>query len=606
MQRKPNAAKQNDGFFRNIAWVLGLVWESGPALTLANAGLTMVLSVLPLAGLYLTKLIIDAVASGIGGGDRNLLFRHVGTLILLSAIVLIVDRAFAILLELVRNTQTYIVIDRVYDILHAKSTAVDIEYYENSDYYDALHRAQAEAPYRPTRILDAAFNCCQNAISVVALAGLLLTFHWSVPVVLAMAAVPDLLIKFHFARRFYAWARKQTPAERQALYFTTVLMADGHAKEIRLFDLGHVFMQRFRRLRQQIRQERLALLRKRSIADLAGQTSSIIPSFAVYAFVVYRAVQGSMTVGDLVMCYQAIQRGQAYLTQLMNSFAVLYENNLFVSNVHEFLALEPKVLDPPHPRPVNVAEGDGIRFHNVGFRYPNSDRIVLDAINLHIRPGEHIALVGENGSGKSTLVKLLLRLYDPASGSITLDGVDLRELSLAELRRKISVVFQDYARYHLSVKENIWFGDVHAPPEEERVARAARNAGADKLIMGLPGRFDTLLGKWFAGGQELSVGEWQKIALARAFFREADLIIMDEPSSALDPKAEFEVFSDFHRLSLGRSAVLISHRLSTVKMADRIYFLENGRIVEKGSHDELIDRRGKYAFMFERQAQHYR
>ena len=390
------------------------------------------------------------------------------------------------------------------------------------------------------------------------------------------------------------------------MYFTSLLTGDSHAKEIRLFGLGDVFVNRFGLLRKQIRQERLDLLKKRSTATLLAQLASIIPGFALYGFLVYRALQGLMTVGDLVMFYQAVQRGQGYVTQLLTGIATLYENNLFLSNVHEFLALKPKVTDPPRPKPIPTGTEEGIVFNNVKFQYPNSERTVLDGINFSIRPGEHIALVGENGSGKTTLVKLLLRLYDPTDGAITLNGVDLRELSLQSLRRNISVVFQDYAKYHLSAKENIWFGDVEAPPDDQRIITAAKKSKAHETLEKLPAGYDTLLGKWFADGEELSIGEWQKIALARAFLREANIIVLDEPTSALDAKAEYEVFNNFHQLSLTRTAILISHRLSTVKMADRIYFLENGMIVESGSHDELIVHGGKYAYMFERQAQHYR
>jgi ATP-binding cassette subfamily B protein len=240
------------------------------------------------------------------------------------------------------------------------------------------------------------------------------------------------------------------------------------------------------------------------------------------------------------------------------------------------------------------------------FRYPNSDRTVLDNINLHIRPGEHIALVGENGCGKTTLVKLLSRLYDPTGGTITVDGVDLRNLSLQAFRRKIGVVFQDFAKYQLSAKENIWFGDVATPPDVEGIENAARKAGAHNSIVTLSAGYDTVLGKLFANGEELSIGEWQKVALARAFFREAEIIILDEPTSALDAKSEYEVFRKFHQLSRGRTVILISHRLSTVKMADRICFLEHGKVIESGSHDELMNRGGKYAYMFEKQAQYYR
>jgi ATP-binding cassette subfamily B protein len=339
---------------------------------------------------------------------------------------------------------------------------------------------------------------------------------------------------------------------------------------------------------------------------LLAQVGSIIPGFALYGFLAYRALQGLMTVGDLVMFYQALQRGQGYFGQLFGGIAALYQNNLFLSNVLEFLALKPKVIDPPRPKKAAADNREGIVFQNVKFSYPNTERTVLGGISFQIRPGEHIALVGENGSGKTTLVKLLLRLYDPTDGAITLNGIDLRELSLQSLRQNISVIFQDYAKYHLSAKENIWFGNVDVPPDEERIISAAKKSGAHQTITRLPAGYETLLGKWFADGEELSIGEWQKIALGRAFLREADIIVLDEPTSALDAKAEYEVFNKFHQLSITRTAILISHRLSTVKMADHIYFLENGTIVESGSHDELIVHGGKYAYLFERQAQYYR
>jgi ATP-binding cassette, subfamily B, bacterial len=602
----PPPTKSNDKFWANIAWALRFIWDSGRGLTVAIVVLTAIQSVVPLFGLYLTKLVLDAITSAMTSSANTAAFNHIGFLIALSAGVLFLDRVAGVVTDYVRNAQTLIVTDRVYDVLHAKSIEVDLEYYDNSDYYDALHRAQAEASYRPTRILDGVFGSLQSSISVLALAGLLFTFHWSVPIILMVAAIPDLLIRFRFARTSYRQSRWQSPRERQALYFTGLLTGDTHAKEIRLFGLGSVFLDRFGTLRKQIRQKSLELLKKRSISTLLAQVASIVPGFALYGFLAYRALQGSMTVGGLVMFYQALQRGQGSLGQLFGGIAALYENNLFLSNVLEFLALKPKVIDPPRPKKAAENNREGIIFHDVKFQYPNSERTVLDGISFQIRRGEHIALVGENGSGKTTLVKLLLRLYDPTDGAITLDGVDLRELSLQSLRRNISVVFQDYSKYHLSVKENIWFGDVKVPPDEQRIINAAKKSGAHQPIMRLPAGYETLLGKAFADGEELSIGEWQKIALARAFLREADIIVLDEPTSALDAKAEYEVFNKFHQLSVTRTAILISHRLSTVKMADHIYFLESGRIVESGSHDELIVHGGKYAYLFERQAQHYK
>src|SRR5215471_12394379 len=606
MESSNKPPNSSDKLSTNLAWALKFVWESGPGLTCANVAVTLVQSILPLLGLYLTKLLFDAVAAGITATDKNAIFKHVAFLILLLVGVASMERALTLISELVRSAHSYIATDRIYEVLHAKSTEVDLEYYENPDYYDALHRAQADAPYRPTQILSGLFTFAQSGVSVIAVGALLLTFHWSVPAFLILAAVPDLLIRFSFAKQLYIRSRRQTPSERQALYFDWLLTGDSHAKEIRLFDLANVFVDRFGRLRQEMRKERLDLLKKRSVANLLAQVGAIIPGFALYGFLAYRALQGRMTVGDLVMFYQAVQRGQGYISQLLGSIALLYENNLFLTNIHEFLAFQPKVTDPQRPKSLTGAVREGIAFHDVKFRYPKSERSVLDGISLRIRPGEHIALVGENGCGKTTLVKLLLRLYDPTDGAITLDGIDFRELSVRSLRRRISVVFQDHAIYHVSAKENIWFGDVEVPPEEQRIIGAAQRAGAHKTIAGLPAGYDTMLGKSFADGEELSIGEWQKLALARAFWRQAEIIVLDEPSSALDAKAEYEFFNKFHQLSAGRTAILISHCLSTVRMADHIYFLENGIILESGSHGELIGRGGKYAYMFERQAQHYR
>jgi len=312
-----------------------------------------------------------------------------------------------------------------------------------------------------------------------------------------------------------------------------------------------------------------------------------------------------MTLGDLVMFVQAAQRGHNYLHQFFGSIATLYENNLFLSNVQEFLSLKPKIIEPAHPRLITGQSISGMALHNVSFQYPNSDRKVLENINLTICSGEHVALVGENGAGKTTLIKLLCRLYDPTGGSITFNKIDLQDLSLTDLRRQISVVFQDYSPYHQTVRDNIWFGNIDLPRDDQIISEAARQAGAEEIIHRLRDGYGTMLGKSFENGEELSIGEWQKIALAQAFLRQARLIILDEPTSFMDAKAEYEFFERFHLLAKDKSAILISHRLSTVRMVDRIYVLDRGRIVEQGTHEQLVYRGGMYANLFETQAQHY-
>jgi ATP-binding cassette subfamily B protein len=590
----------------HLGRALRLVWQNTRGWTIAGAALLFVQGTLPLASLYLMKLMIDAVTAGIAAPDKSIAFGRVALLIGLAGLAALVSVLCGSISGLISEAQSQVITDKVSDILHAKSVEIDLEYYENPQYFDTLHRAQQEAPSRPTHIVNGLIQVGQNGISLLAMAGLLFSFHWGIAVILFAAVVPGILVRLKYSGTMYRWQRQQTPSERQSWYYHWMLTGDGHAKEIRLFDLGSLFIDRFRELRRRLRRERIEIARKRSIAELAAQTSATIAVYGSYAFIAYRTVQGGITLGDLVMYTQAFQRGQGFLQQILSGLAGLYEDNLFLSNFFEFLDLRPKVVPPRHPRPVPKPIKAGIVFDRVSFHYPGSDRKALQDVSLTIRPGEHVALVGENGAGKTTLVKLLCRLYDPAGGAITLDGVDLREYDTAALRREISVILQDYARYHMTARENIWFGDITLTHEDPKIMEAARQSGADRVIAGLPRGYETILGKWFEDGEELSIGEWQKVALARAFLADSQIIVLDEPTSSLDAGAEFEVFQKFRQLAEGRTAILISHRFSTVRMADRIFVLENGGIVDSGTHGELIGRGGMYARLFESQAQYYR
>ena len=313
-----------------------------------------------------------------------------------------------------------------------------------------------------------------------------------------------------------------------------------------------------------------------------------------------------MTVGDLVVAFQAIQRGHGFMQGLLESITDLYENSLFVQNVYDFLSIKPRLVGPSMPKPIPHPLKRGVGFHHVSFHYPGGNQKILDDVSLEIRPGEHIALVGENGAGKTSLVKLLCRLYDPTHGKLTFDGIDLRDFSVEDVRRQVSIMFQDYVQYHLSARENIWLGDTSFPLESERIEAAVKQAGAQGIFKKLSAGYDTILGRRFEGGEELSIGEWQKIALARAFFRDSGILVLDEPTSAMDARAEYELFQRFHSLTKGRTAILISHRLSSVKMVDRIYVLEHGKVVESGTHDELVSWNSRYAALFEMQAEKYR
>lgn len=584
---------------------LSLVWKSAPGWTLVSAFLVVLQGTLPLASLYLMKLIVDSVTAGMNSLNQEAAFGHILFLISLAAGVAFLTALSRSVSSVVSEAQAALVSDHILDLLHTKSIEADLEYYENPKYYDTLHRAQNDAPFRPTHIVNGLVQIGQSSLSLVAVFGLIASLSWVVAIALTITAIPTAFVRFIYSDKIYRWQLACTAKERKAWYFHWLLTGDSHAKEIRLFELGPLFIKRYHKLRKELRTERLSIIYRRSAADLMAQTVAVVAIFGGFVFIVQRAFQGSLTLGDLVMYFGALQQGQSYLSSLLGSFAGLYEDNLFLTTLYEFLDLKPAVKESPNPVPVPEEMKKGISFEHVGFCYPDQEARVLEDINLHINPGQIIALVGENGSGKTTLIKLLCRLYDPTDGRITLDGIDLRNLRKSDLRKEISVVFQDYTHYNLTARENIWFGSVDAPIDTENILRAAECSGADRVITRLDNGYDTILGKWFEDGTELSIGEWQKIALARSFLRDSQLIVLDEPTSSLDPKAEDEVFKKFRQLAAGRTAIIISHRLSTVRTADCIYFLKGGRIVESGNHDALMALDGEYAQLFKIQSQHY-
>jgi ATP-binding cassette subfamily B protein len=588
-----------------IKRTIRLVWQTAPRWTLFAGALAVIQGVLPFLTLYFMKVIIDALAHNEGTANA-VMFRWVALLISLAAGVTLLATACRSVAGFASQVLAEAVTEQLDDLIQAKSLEIDLEYYESSQYRDTLHRAQQEAPLRPMRVLNGLLQIGRSGVSLVSAVGLLLLLHWGIVVILLVVALPAAFVQLTYAERMHQWQRRRTVSERQSRYFSWILTGGAHAKEIRLFGLGRHFINRFRNLRRDLRREKRGISRRRCFSDLIGDGALTLAVFGLYGFLAYRSLQGSGTIGDLVMYYYLLQRGQDSLQQLFTSVAGLYEDNLFLSNLYEFLDLQPKIVEPSNPKLVPGAMKTGIVFDHVTFRYSAGSRDVLADISFTIRPGEHVAFVGENGAGKTTLIKLLCRLYDPTDGTISLDGVGLPEFKAAELRRHIGIIFQDYACYHLTARENIWFGNIEVAPDHEEILTAARNSGADEVISALPKGYDTTLGKWFGEGEELSIGEWQKVALARAFLRDAQIIVLDEPSSALDAKAEYELFKKFHHLAQGRTAILISHRLSTVRMVDRIYVLKKGRITENGRHDDLVKRNGTYSRLFQLQAQNYR
>ncbi|WP_228015483.1 ABC transporter ATP-binding protein [Leptolyngbya ectocarpi] len=601
------AAKLN-AFIQNtqrLIPALRLVWQSSPRWTILRLLLVTCQGFLPLISIYLVKLLVDALTHRTTISNPQLILQQ-STPLLVGVIgvtlITLICKTFS---DLVNTAQTQRVSDHMRSILHAKSISIDLAYYENPQYHDTLQRAQQEATTRPNQILTRLAQAGQNGISLVAMVGLLLTLHWGISIILLLAAMPTILVRLRHIRRLYHWQRIWTPVERQSMYFSWLIIGEMFAKEIRLFGLGDLFSQRFDQLRKKIYNAKLQLIIQRSLSFLAAQLVAGMLVGSVYGWIFHQTLDGSLNLGDLVLYHQALQRGQGALKSLTSSLSGLYEDNLFLANLYEFLDLTPTIISPASPKAIPVPMRQGIVLDRVSFSYADSSRQALHDISLSVKPGETIALVGENGSGKTTLIKLLCRLYDPTNGRITVDGMDLRDLNLTELRQQISVIFQDYAKYYLSAQDNIWLGNIHLPPSDSAIVAAAKQSGAHDVITRLPQGYDTMLGKLFNDGEELSIGQWQKVALARAFLRESQVIVLDEPTSAMDPKAEYEVFKTFRELIQDQAAILITHRLSTVRMADRIYVMDSGRIVESGSHDQLMAMQGTYAHLFNTQAQNY-
>ena len=584
-----------------------LVWQGSRGWTLASLGVSATSAFLPLLGLYLLKLIVDSLVAGASRGFGAADIRWLTSLIVGALAVQIIAALCKSFAQVVQEGQASAVTEFMQDLLHEKSLQVDLECYEAPAFKNTFQRAQQEAPYRPTRIVQGLAQMVQSGLSLLAISGLLFfSIHWAFGLILGAAAIPGLWLRFRQAKRMFHWQVERTPLEREVDYYNWMLTGSHHAKENRLFGVGSVLKERAANIRRDLNQRRLRFSLQKSAGEFLTQSAAALVMFGAFGVLAHRAALGIISVGQVVMVYQAFQRGMAFFQEFLSALASLYENKLFVRNVYAFLDQEVALPEPARPHPMPQKFRKGIRFEHVRFQYRGSDRPCLEDVCLEIEPGEVVALVGDNGAGKSTLIKLLCRMYDPTGGRITIDGTDIRQFKKSELRRAMSVVFQDFVQYQLSVRDNIWFGDVSRSQNHEAILRSARAAGADAFIRKLPRGYDSILGTLFEGGEELSVGQWQKIALARAFLRPGELIILDEPTSALDPNSEFEVFEKFRQLAAGRSTLLISHRLSTVKMADRIYVLGGGRIVEQGSHDALVELGTSYANLYNTQAASYR
>jgi ATP-binding cassette subfamily B protein len=487
---------------------------------------------------------------------------------------------------------------------HANS--LDLADFENPAYYDQLQQAQRESANRPVQMVSAVFSLARTTVTFATMIALLLGLSPWVAAAALVSPIPAFISGSRYGWWGFQQMRRQSPARRLMSYLTTVLTTDEFNKEVKLYTLGDHFIGRYRRVANEYYEETKSLLIRRYGSGFGWGALTIIASSGTYLYVAILAVRGTITLGSLTVFTQAAQQVQSSFQGILGGIQSIYEHGLYLSTLYELLDREPRIASPVDPAPVRRPFQRGIEFQHVTFRYPGKGVPALDNVSFFIAPGETVALVGRNGAGKSTIVKLLGRLYDPDEGRILLDGRDLREYDPADLRREFGMMFQDYATFQLSAAENIGVGNVDRVGDRTAIQVAAARGGADSVIERLPEGYDTTLGKWFEGGNQLSGGEWQKVALARAFMRDAQVLILDEPTAALDAQAEHDLFARIKELTRGKMALFISHRFSTARMADRILVIEGGRLIEQGTHEALMALDGRYASLFELQAASYR
>jgi len=599
---------------RHLGRLFAQIWRTSRFLTLASIGLRLVRAVQPVAMLYVGKLIIDEVVRLTGQPAPAADFQGWWESGALNHVALLLAVEFALVVASDYLTRAVSLVDQILGELHSNTVsielmqhaaALDLIHFESADYQDRLERARRQAASRST-VLSQLFGQAQDIITVATLAiGLFVYAPWLI-LLLFVSLIPAVWGEQRFNTMGYYMSRGRTPERRQLEYLRRIGATPETAKEVKLFDLGDFLIERFRALATTIFLDNRKLAIDRAVWGGLLAAVSTLTYYGAYAYIVWRTIAGDFTIGDLTFLSGSFLRLNGLFQKILLGFTQVAGQTLYLDDLFSFFEIKPTIMQPANPEPFPEPIRQGIRFENVGFRYPEAETWAIRNLSFEIRAGETMALVGENGAGKTTIVKLMTRLYDPDEGRITIDGIDLKDIDIADLRRHVGVIFQDFIRYSFTAAENIAVGSLEDEPSRERIQEAAERSLAAQVIEKLPLKYDQPLGRLFNKGRDLSGGEWQKIAIARAYMRDAQMMILDEPTAALDAKAEAEVFARFIGLAEGKTTLLISHRFSTVRMADRILVLEGGRIIEDGSHDELVARGGVYADLFELQAAGYR
>ncbi len=606
--------RQRFGALKNLPPFLKLIWETSPALTLTDLACRLVRAGLPVATLYVGKLIIDQVVKLAGAGHAYpTLMEWLGSGVLDGLLVLLaVELGLAILSDLLGRVVS--LVDGLLSERFANATSVrlmehaatlDLEDFEDSELQDKLDRARRQTMGR-SALMGQVFGQAQDLVTIATFAAGLTLYAPALIVLLVLALVPAFLGEAHFNAQSYSLNYAWTPERRELDYVRQTGASVETAKEVKIFGLNAFLIGRYRELAEKFYEAGRILATKRALWGGLLTAIGTLGYYIAYGLIAWRTLRGDFTIGDLTFLSGSFRRLRNLLEGILIGFSQMAGQALYLDDLFSFFEIRPEIVSPPNPRPIPQPLREGLTFEDVGFRYPGAERFAVRHLSFTLRAGEVLALVGENGAGKTTLVKLLARLYDPDEGRIVLDGHDLKEYDLKELRSNVGVIFQDFVRYHLTAAENIAVGRIEARADRARIEAAATAAMADEVIRRLPNGYDQIIGKRFRTGVDLSGGEWQKIAIARAYMRGAQLLILDEPTAALDARSEFEVFKRFKELSEGRTAVLISHRFSSVRMADRILVLEGGELEASGTHEELLAAGGRYAELFELQAAGYR
>jgi len=613
--RKPNDPspgwRERLHALKHLRTLLRLVWTTEPRYVLGILTLRVLRAGIPVAVLWVGKLIVDQVVAAIGRRGSEVPWGTLGALLAIEFVIAITGEALSRLSALLESLLGDLFANRTSVDLMRHAATLDLEQFEDADLYDKLERARRQTVNR-IGLFTLLLSTLQDLITLVTLSAALVAYVPWLLVLLVLAVVPSLLGETHFAALGYSLLYSWTPERRLLDYLRYVGASDVSAKEVKLFGLSDFLVGRYDRLSTEFYEANKALAVKRSLVSTVLATVGTLGYYGAYVVIIYltvighRGPAGLFTIGVLTFLTGSFRQSRDLIQRVLLSLTQVFEQSLYLDDLFSFFGLVPRVHSAPGARLVPVPIRHGIVFEDVGFRYPGSEGWAVRHLDFALAPGERLALVGENGAGKTTLAKLLVRLYDPSEGRILLDGLDLRDYDIESLRRNVGVIFQDFVRYDLILRENIAVGNIDEREDESRLRGAAERSLADTVARGLKGRYDQMLGRRFDGGVELSGGEWQKVALARAYMRDAQLLILDEPTAALDARAEYEVFLRFSELTAGKMAVLISHRFSTVRMADRILVLRGGELAEQGTHEELVARGGLYAELFQLQAAGYR